>query len=75
MGTLLNVNDSLAPGNQSAKDVIEHVLLQLIEFKRSNFELSDAQIYAEEHDNVKLFEQHDDVDYYSDIDQYDDLVE
>ncbi|KAI6170668.1 Intraflagellar transport protein 52 [Aphelenchoides bicaudatus] len=72
-GDLLGITKSLAPDKKGARHVLEHVMMQLIEFKRANSDYMDAHIYAQdEHGN--MFDQPvEDDNYFSDIDEYDNL--
>ncbi|CAD5232867.1 unnamed protein product [Bursaphelenchus xylophilus] len=74
VGNLLGITDSLSPTKRGPKDIMEHVLVQMIEFKRFNYEDNDPHIFAPD-DQTNIFEQPPDGDYFSDIDEYDDIIE
>ncbi|CAD5223001.1 unnamed protein product [Bursaphelenchus okinawaensis] len=74
VGQMLGITDSLSPSNRGPKEILEHAMLQMIEFKQLNYDENDAHLYAPD-DQTNIFDQPADGDYFSDIDDYDDIIE
>lgn len=62
------------PQNErTPKRVLEHVLYQIIEFKKLNQEEDEEEEGEYMHENAQIFHDVEEPNYFDDLDEYDDL--